>query len=344
MSAQPAHGEEGPCLVTGASGFIGGRLAARLLGEGRPVRCLVRASSDTAALRSLGAPLVRGELTDPSSLADAVAGCATVVHCAALVSDWGTVGEIRAANVAGAAALARAAADAGVQRFVHLSTTDVYGYPGMPAVAEDHTPAGFRNWYAQSKLEAEAAIAAVAAGRDLETVVMRPATVYGPGSTEVIGEIAKAIRARHMLLIDRGRAIAGLCYVENLLDALLLAREHPAAPGRAFNITDGLPVTWRRLTADLAAGLDAPPVRFSLPRRPARALGAALEHGYRLARRATGLTLPALLSRQAVDVLAVDQDFSNRALRETLGWEPRVGYAEGLRATLDWLRSEYPTL
>ncbi len=119
--------------------------------------------------------------------------------------------------------------------------------------------------------------------------MLRPATVYGPGSVEVVGEIAKAIRGRHMLLIGGGRAVAGLCYVENLLDAIVLALDAPVAPPGPFNVTDGLDVTWRRFTADLASGLGAPPPRLSLPYRPAAALAWALESAYRLARRATGL-------------------------------------------------------
>jgi nucleoside-diphosphate-sugar epimerase len=73
----------------------------------------------------------------------------------------------------------------------------------------------------------------------------------------------------------------------------------------------------------------------------AHGIGFSLEHGYRLLRQTTGLNAPPLLSRQAVQVLGNNQDFSNRKARETLGWEPRVGYADGLRATLDWLRTEY---
>jgi nucleoside-diphosphate-sugar epimerase len=78
-----------------------------------------------------------------------------------------------------------------------------------------------------------------------------------------------------------------------------------------------------------------------MPYPLALAIGFSLEHGYRLARRATGLTAPALLSRQAVHVLGCDQDFSNRKARETLRWAPRVGYRDGLDATLAWLKSEY---
>jgi nucleoside-diphosphate-sugar epimerase len=329
------------CLVTGATGFIGGRLTARLARAGAPVRCLVRASSDTSHLDGLDVELARGDLTDARSLAAAADGARHVVHCGALVSDWATTDEILAINVAGTRELLDAAANAGVERFVHISSTDVYGYPDGRAIEETHTATRFRNWYAHSKLLAEDEVRRAGAVHPLETAILRPATVYGPGSKEVIGEIARAIRARHMLLIDRGRPIAGLCYVENLIDAVLLALEHDAAVGQAFNVSDGLDVTWRALTDDLAAGLGSPPVRFSLPYPLANGLGFALEHGYRLARGAIGVTVAPLLSRQAVQVLGRSQDFSNRKLRETLGWEPRVDYASGLQATLAWLTSEH---
>ena len=144
-----------------------------------------------------------------------------------------------------------------------------------------------------------------------------------------------------MLLIGRGRAVAGLCYVENLLDAALLALGEDAASGQAFNVSDGLPVTWRELADGLADGLGCPRVRWSLPYWLANSIGFSLEHAYRLLRRTTGLSAPPLLSRQAVQVLGKNQDFSNRKLRDTLGWEPRVDYATGLDATVAWLRDEY---
>jgi nucleoside-diphosphate-sugar epimerase len=165
--------------------------------------------------------------------------------------------------------------------------------------------------------------------------------VYGPGSTEVIGEIARAIRNRSMLLIDRGYAVAGLCYVDNLVDAAVLALGHGAAPGHAFNVSDGLDITWKQFTEGLAEGLGCSPPRRSMPYWMASGIGFSLEHGYRLLRKATRLTTPPLLSRQAVHVLGTHQDFSNRKAREVLGWEPRVSYAAGLDTTLAWLQAEY---
>jgi len=329
------------CLITGATGFIGGRLARRLAQYGYSVRCLVRASSDTSRLDELDVEIAVGDLTDADSLARAVQGAHHVLHCGALVSDWATTAEIARINVGGTRNLLEAAASASVRRFVHFSTTDVYGYPDGAAIDESHTATRFRNWYAQTKLDAEAEVRRVEKADALDAVILRPATVYGPGSKDVIGEIARAIRARHMLLIGGGRAVAGLCYVENLIDAAVLALHHESAPGHAFNVSDGLPVTWRQFTDDLANGLGCPKVRWSLPYWLANSLGFSLEHGYRLLRRTTGLSAPPLLSRQAVQVLGKNQDFSNRKLREMLGWEPRVDYATGLEATLTWLRTEY---
>ena len=338
-SAQGADRSRGLCLVTGASGFIGGRLAGRLAQEGHPVRCLVRAGSDTSQIDGLDVEVVLGDLTDAGSLARASDGVRDVLHCAALVSDWARAREIARVNVHGTRALLDACAGASVRRFVHFSTTDVYGHPGGQAIEETYTATRFANWYAQTKLQAEDEVSRAHGAGELETVILRPATVYGPGSKDVIGEIARAIEGRRMLLVGGGRALAGLCYVENLIDAALLALGHPAAPGEAFNVSDGLPVTWRRLVDDLAQGLGCARVRWSLPYRLAHGLGFSLEHGYRLLRAGTGLSTPPLLSRQAVQVLGRDQDFSNRKLRQTLGWEPRVDYAGGLQATLAWLKA-----
>ncbi len=292
MSEAPGGGpaREERCLITGASGFIGGRLAERLASEGYPVRALARRSSDTARLASLDVEIVPGDLSDPSSLARAVEGCRHVLHCAALVTDWATTREITRTNVEGTRSLLDAAAGAEVRRFIHLSTTDVYGHPGGPAIDESFRPDGrLHNWYAHTKRQAEEEVRHAQENDRLETVILRPATVYGPGSADVIGEIARAIRAGNMLLVDRGRAVAGLCYVDNLIDGALIALHHEAAPGNAFNVSDGLSVTWRQLTDDLAAGLGCRKTRWSMPYTLANAIGFSLEHGYRLLRSGTGL-------------------------------------------------------
>ena len=336
-----AGSRDGVCLVTGASGFIGGRLARRLVAEGYRVRCLVRASSDTSRLDALDVEFALGDLTAARSLADAARGCRYAFHCGALVSDWAMVKEIKRVNVGGTANLLAACVEASVERVIHLSTTDVYGYPQGGAVEETHVATRFRNWYAQTKLAAEAEVRRAAEAHALDAVILRPATVYGPGSQDVVGEIARALCGGNMLLIDRGRAIAGLCYVDNLVDAAMAALASGTAPGNAFNVSDGLDITWKQFTDGLAEGLGCRQARWSVPFWLANALGFSLEHGYRVLRATTRLRTKPLLSRQAVHVLGTDQDFSTRKAREMLGWDPRVDYASGLASTVAWLQAEY---
>jgi len=337
-------------LVTGGPGFLGGWCLVELLQRGYRARTTVRDLGREREVRAnVGSQVEVGDrltvlaadLTDDRGWAEAVDGCDYVFHCGALVSDWATRKEIEQTNVQGTRSLLSASVDASVRRFIHFSTTDVYGYPGGAAVDETHRSTRFRNWYAQTKRDAESEVRRVEADHALDAVILRPATVYGPGSKDVVGEIARAIRARNMLLVDGGRAVAGLCYVDNLLDAALLALRHERAGGQAFNVSDGLAVTWREFTDAIADGLGYAKVRWSVPYWLAHGVGFSLEHGYRLLRRTVGLHAPPLLSRQAVHVLAKDQDFSSRRAREVLGWHPRVDYSTGLQATVDWLRAEY---
>jgi nucleoside-diphosphate-sugar epimerase len=326
------------CLLTGATGFIGGHLAERLVKTGHRVRCLARPTSNTTFLERLDVELAPGDLTDPISITRAAAGATHILHCGALVSDWATVPEIRLINVAGTRHVMQAALRSGVIRVIHVSSTDVYGHPNaVRDIPESQPPSRFSNWYSSTKLEAESEVRRAASTGAVQSVVLRPATVYGPGSVNVVGEIAKAVRARNMLLIDRGRAVAGLCYIDILLDAATLALTAEAAAGQTFNVTDGLDVTWRQFVEDLARGLGSPPPCLSLPYPVAHGLGLAMEQAYRLFRTATGLRTPPLLSRQAVDVMGRHQSFSNAWIRQCLGWEPRVSYEAGLRNTLEWL-------
>src|SRR5437879_1367484 len=120
-------------LVTGASGFLGGRLAQVLVARGETVRILARATSDLHHLAGLPIEIVRGDLSATTSIAAAVRGVTHVYHCAACSTDWAPDAVFNAANVAGVQNLLDAAQRvSGLQRFLHVSTTDVYGYPAVP--------------------------------------------------------------------------------------------------------------------------------------------------------------------------------------------------------------------
>src|SRR5438093_328105 len=114
------------CLVTGATGFVGSHVAERLIGEGHRVRTIARPSSDTRWVDRWGVEKVVGDLTDPAAVGRAVDGVQVIVHCAAMVGDWGAVEDYRRVNVAALRALLDAAAARPLERFVHLSSLGVY--------------------------------------------------------------------------------------------------------------------------------------------------------------------------------------------------------------------------
>ncbi len=327
------------CFVTGATGFIASHLVERLLQEGFLVRCLVRKSSNTDYLDQLNVNLVYGELTDLESLRKGVQGCDYIFHCAAFVSDWGTIDEIRQINVTGTRNLLEVALEHSSCRFIYVSTTDVYGHPKKKNISEEQPyPTNFCNWYTQTKMEAELEVLHFHTHHQLPVTILRPATVYGPRSVNVIGEISDAIRSGQMLLINNGKANAGLCYITNLIHAIILVAESELAIGKCFNVADNSQVSWKQFIDDLADRLGQQKKYYHMPYGVAYALGWLLENGYRALRMATGLKFSALLSRQAVQVMGREQDFNTDKIQSLLDYQAIVDYKTSLQETVKWIK------
>lgn len=321
-------------LVTGATGFIGSHLVEALQAAGDQVRALVRPTSDTQYLERLGVERCIGDLTDPPSLARAVEYEDRVFHCGAVSTDWDSLGVSYAVNVEGTAALADAALRAGVRKFVYVSTTEVYGHPDAP-VSED-APYRYRGWpYCDTKIEAEKRVWEYHR-RGLPVTVLRPATVYGPRCHILVIEIVETLRSGQMMLLDRGRKTAGLCYVTDLTDLMLQVGQAEVGLGRVYNVADGAETTWAEFINGLAALMGLSPVRFCPPRRLAYPVGWLMEKWAGL----RGAGHRPLLTRQAVETLGTHQGFSIDRARRELGFEPKVFLEEGLRLTGEWLRAE----
>ncbi|AXG81395.1 type I polyketide synthase [Streptomyces paludis] len=322
-------------LVAGASGFIGGHLTRRLTEHGHRVRVLVREGSDRTAFAGADVEVATGDLSDPESLRRATAGVRHVYNCAGLSADWGPWEEFRRINVDGSRHLVEAAHHAGtVERLLHLSTTDVYGYPVTPC-DESAEPRDIGLPYNRSKVLGELAVRQAAERTGLPVTVVRPVSVYGPRSKDFVIEIATLLLGRQMVYVRGGAVPAGLVYVGNLVDGLIAACASEATVGKAYNMRDPDPTTWREYVEALARGLGVKPPAFSLPTPVARGVATVSEKLYG----ALGITSRPVLTRHAVHLFDRDQSYAIDRARDDFGFKSEVGFEEGIELTLAWLDS-----
>lgn len=322
-------------LVTGATGLIGSQLVEALVVRGERVRALVRPTSRTGRLRELGVEIRVGNLMDNPTLMAAAKGAERLFHCAGLVSDWGTQQDFYQTNVNGARRVLAAATRAEVGKFVYLSTSDIYGFPGQPVdETELPSPRGFP--YSDSKVEAESLVWSHYRRVHLPITILRPATVYGPGARLLVVALIRLLRRRSLPLIDGGEHIAGLTYVGNLVDALLLAATSDASVGQAYNISDGGKVTWKEYVEALAQLSGVPKPARSYPHWRAFGMATFWEAYHRM----LGRSERPPLTRMMVELMGTDQDFPIGKAEQQLGYRPRVTFEQGIRFTGDWLRQQ----
>jgi len=227
---------DGITLITGAAGFLGRHLAARLAESGVALRAAVRAGEEVGHLRELGAELRAADLRDPKALAPLFeGGVDRVFHLAAICNFSTPYAALHPTNVAGVESITRLALRAGVKRFLHMSSTSVYGpYRGQP-FGEDSERAP-RDDYGRSKSEGEEIVwRRIAEG--LPAVIARPCTVYGPGCTDGAGKVFS--RPSSVLAIPgSGRQRLSNVRVEDVAAAAVHLSELDGAQGQAFNIAD----------------------------------------------------------------------------------------------------------
>ena len=252
-----------------------------------------------------------------------------VVHCAGHVQDWGSRQPFYQSNVVGTTKLVRVISGR-VGKMVHLSTTDVYGYPHNPQIGEDH-PLRPCNYYNETKLKAEAI---VTAAEDLEVTVLRPASIYGPGSYSIVVEFLEQVKSGFFPFFRTREVIAGLTYVDNLCDAILLALEQSSAGPRIFNLTDGSQVTWENFVDSLALMSGKKPKKIVLPYSLGYGAGVMMEHLNRMVR----AKRRPLLTRMAVQLLGNHQDFSIKKAQSELLYRPRIDFEAGMEHTAAWLK------
>jgi nucleoside-diphosphate-sugar epimerase len=321
-------------LVTGASGFVGGHLARRLLEEGRPVRLLVRDAARLAAPLRRGCEIVVGNLGQPEQLRHAVRGVGSVFHCAANVSTWDRWPAYHEANVAGVAHLLRAIAAERppLGRFVHFSSVDVYDFPLQPC-DEDGVAGHCAFGYGESKRLGELQVREICAAQDIPYTVLRPANIFGPGSP-FVARIGDALRSGLMLSIDGGRANAGLLDIDNLIDRALWAAGAEAAAGRCYNVRDRCDVSWAEILRRLGQGIGGRGRVVDLSFRTADRLAGIGEAFYRRFRPAAEPPLHRLLVR----IFGRTCGHSAERLRRDCGLAERVDVDAAMEQSIRWYR------
>lgn len=309
-------------LVTGASGFVGGAFCCAALKCGFSVRAVYRHPS----MNELGLEKAPGyeSLLGPDLSADgdwrsALAGVDAVVHTAARVH---VISETKAdaftayrkVNVEGTVNLARQSVQAGVRRFVFVSSIKVNGEatrPGQPFCAED-APSSF-DPYGLSKLEAEQRLLELSAETGIEVVIVRPPLIYGPGVKANFASMMRWVARGVPLPLGRIHNARSMVALDNLLDLLITCLTHPAAAGQIFLVSDGEDVSTTELLRRTARAMDKKVILLPVPASWLK-FGAAF-----LGKRAVAQRLCGSLQ---VDI---------GKTRHMLGWNPRLTLDQGLK-------------
>ncbi|MHB1215037.1 MAG: UDP-glucose 4-epimerase family protein [Thiobacillus sp.] len=301
-------------LVTGATGFVGTALCARLAANGLEVVPAVRGKSGLPHER------VVGNLDASTDWAAALTGCNVVIHLAARVHVMDDTAQdplalYRATNTETTLNLARQAAQAGVKRFVFISTIKVNGEGRDAPYRETDIPAP-EDAYAISKWEAEQGLWQIAQDTGLEVVILRPPLVYGPGVKANFLRLLRTVERGWPLPLGAIRNRRSLLYLGNFVDAIRLCIEHPDAAGQTFLVDDGQPVSTPDLIRAMARAMGRPAHLLAVP------VGMLELAGTLLGKRAAVARL--------TGSLFVDGLF----LRTRLGWTPPYSLEAGLAATV----------
>jgi nucleoside-diphosphate-sugar epimerase len=231
-------------LVTGGTGFIGGRLVERLvMDHAADVHVLVKNFARTPRIARFPIKMSPGEVTDYDAVSKAIDGCEIVFHCA--YGNTGTPEEQRKVTVEGTENVLKAALKQKVKRLVHVSTISVYGKTPDGDLDESAPRRRSRDVYSDSKLKAEELAFKYYRNSGLPVAIIQPTIVYGPYSQPWTINPLRQLKGGRVILVDGGAGLCNAVYVDDVVQALLLAAMREEAIGQAFLISAEEPITWR---------------------------------------------------------------------------------------------------
>jgi 2-alkyl-3-oxoalkanoate reductase len=318
-----------PVLVTGASGFIGGRLAERLASEeGARVTGSGRTFKNEKELRAAGVEVAKADLLDAAAMERLCEGKKVVCHMAAwLMRGRGGEDEAYAINEGATRKLAEAASRAGVSRFVLVSSVAAYGLPSVDRV-EESVPVDTTqpDLYGRTKALGEVAARDVAAKTGLSLTVLRPAMVYGPGSTGWTLGMLRLVKQGVPVLFGDAGGYAYPIYIDDMVDATILAMARPEAAGETFNVSDAS-IDWETFFGYYGRMCGKKPRR--VPMAVARVIAWTNER--------LNLGMPLTVDRLNTYIRRLR--YPTAKAERLLGWKVNVPLDEGMRRGEAWLRS-----
>lgn len=320
-------------LVTGGTGFTGTALVKRLIDGGHSVVALdYKEGLQSEALRAYGAELVIGSVTDEAVVERSMQGVELVFHLAAAFRELDKPDSFYdEVNVGGTRLTLAAARRHGVRKFVYCSTCGVHGNVEHPPANED-APIRPADYYQRTKYQAEPLVREMA-GPAMETVILRPAAIYGPGDPERFFMIFKRVAKGMFPMFGSGRTLYHPLYIDNLVDAFVLCMNTGAGNGRVYLIADEQYYTIEEIVKAVARALN---VQVRTPHYPLAPL-VAVGHLAEKICRPLGI-IPPIFPRR-VDWYRQNRAFDITRARLELGYTPRVQLDAGLRRTADWYRS-----
>jgi nucleoside-diphosphate-sugar epimerase len=319
-------------LVTGGTGFTGTALVERLCRDGHAVVALdYKEGLACDALRALGAEVIIGSVTDRSAVERSMRGVEFVFHLAAAFRELNVPNSFYdEVNVAGTRVVLEAARQAGVRKFVYCSTCGVHGNIDHPPAGED-APIQPADYYQRTKYEAEPLVKEF--GRSgMETVILRPAAIYGPGDPERFFLIFKRVAKGSFPMFGNGRTLYHPLYIDNLVDAFLLCMPPGAGEGREYLIADERYYPIEEIVRAVGRALGVPVRIRHYPVLPVVVAG----HICEAVCKPFGVTPPIFPRR--VDWYRQNRAFDITRAKRELGYQPQVELDDGLRRTGTWYR------
>ena len=310
-------------LVTGATGYIGGRLVNTLLDKGSRVRALVREGRAGPDKR---VEVHQGDLTDSRSLSGIADDITRVVHCAGALGKWNApASQLYEVNVRGSMNLLNQFAGKPVDRFIHLSAGGVTG-PVTAGPADETYHCRPVTVYEKTKYQAERQLLEVSKKLSIPATVLRPTFVFGPGDPHKLS-LFRALKGKRFVFIRRGESVNTPVYIDDVIDGILLALAKGRA-GEVYIIGGERSVTKQEMACTIADALDVPRPSMGIPRWLAWSSAIGLEGLGRL------FGFEPILTRSRVRIMADNYGYTIEKAMKELGYKPKTGYKDGIARTV----------